>query len=352
MKISVVIPTYNSGKGLYTLFDSIKAQTIGFENIEVIIVDDNSTDESTLFILDKLDTFENVSVIYLKENSGFPGRGRNIGLEKAQAEFIIFSDHDDTYNEDSFQKLYEEMVLNKSDMVIANFNQVICGKKYHFNSDINERIAIDSFEDDLRIFDIPTAIWTRLFRREFLIENNIRFLEGMLCEDVYVATIATFKAKNILYLPNTYAYNYSIRDSEEDKSTIHIRNKKYVEAILNGYIKIGEWIDDNYPQYGKTIFRKHLTSWLYTIALSKIPDDDRLDLFEKAQPVFEKYYTEDTYFKGRYNELVNFILNSDFMEAVAESKRISKKQENINNKPSLIKRIKNKIYRLKWTNIR
>lgn len=345
MKITVVIPTYNAGGGLYNLFDSIRAQTIGFENIEVIFVDDNSSDENTLAILDRLDTFDNVSVVYLDDNSGFPGRGRNIGLQKAQGEFVIFSDHDDSYNEDAFEKMYEEIVFNDSDMVVANFNQINNEKSTHFNSGIKKRIFIDNFKDDTRIFQIPAAIWTRLFRKDFLIDNDISFLEGMLCEDVYVATLANFKAKNILYLPNCYAYNYSIRDSQEDKSTIHLRNRKYVEAVLDGYLKIADWLDENYPEYGEEIFKKHLTSWLYTIVLSEISDEDRLDLFKKSQIVFKKYYCEDPYFKGNYNNLVEYILNGDFWDAVAESREIAKYQDNMNHKPSLLKRIKNKISR-------
>ncbi|MDO5848651.1 MAG: glycosyltransferase family 2 protein [Methanobrevibacter sp.] len=345
MKITVVIPTYNTGHRLYDLFDSIRAQTLGFENIEVIFVDDNSSDDLTLDILDKLNTFDNVSVVKLKENSGFPGRGRNIGLGMAQGEFVIFSDHDDTYNEDAFEKMYEEMVFNDSDMVVANFNQVNKGKINHFNSGIKERITIESFKDDLDIFQIPAAIWTRMFRKEFLTSNDIFFLEGMLCEDVYVATLANFKAKNIVYLPNTYAYNYSIRDSEGDRSTIHLRNRKYIEAILDGYFEICKWLDENYPEYGKNIFKKHLTSWIYTIVLSEISDEDRFELFKRAQIIFKKYYREDPYFKGKYNKLVKYILNGDFDQAVAESREIAKNQDNMNHRKGLFKRIKNKFSR-------
>ena len=63
-KITVVVPTYNTGNDLYNLFDSIMNQSMGFENIEVIFVDDASTDENTIAILEKLNDFDNVSVIF------------------------------------------------------------------------------------------------------------------------------------------------------------------------------------------------------------------------------------------------------------------------------------------------
>ena len=87
-KITVVVPTYNTGDGLYNLFDSIMNQSMGFENVEVIFVDDASTDENTIAILEKLNAFGNVSVIFLENNSGFPGKGRNIGLEKVHGEYF------------------------------------------------------------------------------------------------------------------------------------------------------------------------------------------------------------------------------------------------------------------------
>ena len=345
MKISVIVPTYNTGEGLYTLFNSLKNQTIGFEDIEVIFVDDNSSDQSTLDILDDLSSFDNVSLYHLDENSGFPGKGRNIGLSKAKGEYIIFSDHDDSYNKDALKTMYDEATKNKSDMVICNFNQVNNGKIKPFKSDLRKETILNSYKDNIDIFQVPAAIWTRLFKRDFLIRNNISFLEGMLCEDVYVATLATFKGSNIVYLPDLYGYNYSIRDSNEDKSTIHLRNKKYIEAILDGYLEICKWLDTNYNQYGKNIFKKHLTSWLYTIVLSDLNDNDRLDLFNKAHIIFKKYYTEDPYFKGNYKNLVQYIINGKFKLAVDESYRIASFQENINEETSFLKKIKNKILR-------
>ena len=345
MKITVIIPTYNTGNRLYTLFGSIMSQTFGFENIEVIFVDDASTDENTLTILEKFDIFDNVSVVHLKDNSGFPGKGRNIGLEKAQGEYVIFSDHDDSYNPDAFKKLYKEITRNNSDMVISNFFLVNEDKKVPFHSGINKKITLDDFKDDLRIFQINPTIWTRLFRKDFLVKNNISFLEGMLCEDLYVTTMANLKAKNIVYLPSTYSYNYSIRDSDEDKSTIHIRNKKYIESILNGYFEVSKWLDENYPKYGKNVFRKHLTSWLYTIVLSEISDEDRLELFKKSKPLFVKYYSKDPHFKREYTKFAHLIMDDKFEEAVAKSREIAKHQINVNHKVGLLKRIKNKIRR-------
>ena len=78
-KVSVIVPTYNSGLFLNAFFDSIMYQSIGFENIQVIFVDDCSNDDYTLYLLNLFDeNFPNVRSIFLDENNGFPGKGRNL----------------------------------------------------------------------------------------------------------------------------------------------------------------------------------------------------------------------------------------------------------------------------------
>ena len=307
-KISVVVPTYNTGKFLIDLFDSLKSQTIGFDNIEVIFVDDKSTDSQTLDLLKEFSSYDNVKVIYKDFNSGYPGEGRNIGLSEADGEYIIFTDHDDSYNPDAFEEMYK--IAKDKDMIICNFNQVYPDKIIPFNANIKENDYLT----------LPAAIWTRLFRREFLLKNDIWFLEGMLAEDVYVAVLSTLKTSKIDYLPELYGYNYSIRDNDDDKSTIHLRNRKYIEAILNGYIEIDKMLQrENFTEYGKDIFRKHLTSWLYTIDLSNLTEQDKFELFKKAYDVFNKYYTDDPYFKGKYKKTAKQILNKNFKKAAKDN---------------------------------
>ena len=78
-KVSVVVPTFNTGDFLVETFESFKCQTIGFENIEVIFVDDASDDKYTVNLLKELDScYSNVSSVFLDVNSGFPGTGRNL----------------------------------------------------------------------------------------------------------------------------------------------------------------------------------------------------------------------------------------------------------------------------------
>ena len=345
-KISVIISTYNTGDYLNEFLDSIKSQSIGFDNVEVIFVDDNSSDEKTLALLRKLDeSYDNVRAVFSNKNSGFPGTGRNIGLDLANSDYVIFADHDDTYTPEAFEVMCDKIADN--DMLISNFNQVYSDRTVPFKSIYGNKgeIQVSDISQDENLLRVPAAIWTRLFRKNFLTDNSIRFLEGMLAEDVYVASYACLKANGIIYLNDFYSYNYKIRDSEDDKSTIHVRNRKYIEAMLNGYYKIDEMLVNlNQVSYGKTIFKSHLTSWLYTIVLSELSDADREELFIRSYDIFSKYYSKDPYFRNRYDKLVELILNKNFKDAVLESKRLKRVQENMND-AGIFSKIKNKLGR-------
>ena len=227
-KISVVVATYNSGDFLNGFLDSIMSQSLGFEDIEVIFVDDASTDTYTLELLHNFDEmYSNVLAVFLDENSGFPGTGRNRGLDLASGEYVIFADHDDSYVENAFEVMYNEITKENADFLITNFYKVYENESVKEKTVFNrENIAVNSFREDLRLFDIAPSIWTKLFKKDFLTENNIRFLEGMLAEDLYVYVYALLKSERTVYLDDFYSYNYSIRDADGNKSTIHIRNKK------------------------------------------------------------------------------------------------------------------------------
>lgn len=87
-KVSVIIPVYNADKYLRTAIESVINQTIGFENIELIIVNDNSTDNSRNIIEEYSSKYENIVDIHLEKNSGYPGKPRNVGIERATAPYL------------------------------------------------------------------------------------------------------------------------------------------------------------------------------------------------------------------------------------------------------------------------
>ena len=319
-KVSVIVPTYNSGLFLNAFFDSIMYQSIGFENVQIIFVDDCSDDEYTLYLLKLFDeNFSNVKSIFLDENNGFPGKGRNIGIDLADSQYIIFSDHDDTYTPKAFETMYNNAVKNDADMTITNYYRIFPDEKINVETDFNgQNIVVDSVLDDKRLFSIDPAIWCKLFKKEFLLEKNIRFLEGMLAEDLYFFVVSLFKSSRIVYLDDFYSYNYHIRNIEGDRSTIHIRNKKYLGKMVEGYWKTDEFLNDNnYGNFYPDIFNMHLVYWITSLIISDIPDEEKIDLIIDINELLKKDVEVNPGFNERiYSSLTKPILADDYKKIV------------------------------------
>lgn len=337
-KITVVVPTYNTGNDLYNLFDSIMNQSMGFENVEVIFVDDASTDENTIAILEKLNEFDNVSAIFLKDNSGFPGKGRNIGLKKAQGEYVIFSDHDDSYNPDAFKKMYEKISSKNGDLLFTNYIKVYPDRKEKEKTPFNgENIEIANVDEDLRLLSLGPSIWTKLFRKDFLMENNISFLEGMLGEDLELFIHTILLSNKTIYLDDFYSYNYSIRDSDEDKSTIHLRTKLIFSKMIEGYFETYNLLVSlDKMDYFDLIFKNHFVYFLTSLIKSDLSDEDKKALLISINPLIKKELVFSPNLNEKiYSKLTGYLREDNFDKATKELKKIRRER-----------RIKEKIKRI------
>ena len=330
-KVSVVVPTFNTGDFLVETFESFRCQTIGFENIEVIFVDDASSDDYTLDLLEELDScYSNVSSVFLDVNSGFPGTGRNVGLDLAQGECVIFADHDDTYEENALEIMYNEIKYENADVVISNYYRVYDDIKIEEETIFaGGRAEVGNISDDLRLFEIGPSIWTKLFRKDFLIKNNIRFLEGMLAEDLELYVHILFLADKIIYLDDFYSYNYRIRDSWDDKSTIHLRKKETFENMIKGYYKIDKLlIELNKEIYFSNIFRRHFIYWILSLGSSNISNNDKLELIKYINPLFKKQIQITPGFNEKQlSSLTKPILKDDYKKILKNIIRIKKVRE-------------------------
>ena len=111
-KISIIIPVFNVEDYIDNAFQSIYNQTFNFEDIEIIFIDDNSTDNSLEIIEKYAKKYRNVISIHLDTNSGTAGKPRNIGMSHATADYIMFLDPDDLFTDDACEILYDEILNN------------------------------------------------------------------------------------------------------------------------------------------------------------------------------------------------------------------------------------------------
>lgn len=177
MKVSIVVPVYNTGKYLKKCIDSLLNQN--FDNYEIIIINDNSPDDSEGIIL----SYNNPKIIYIKnsENKGI-GYNRNLGIEKSKGKYICFIDSDDYVSNNFLSELYLACESEKLDMAICDYN-------YVDNNKIKQVKLIDFNTTNLDespdlITKIPLGPCNKMYRKDLIISNNIRFEEKLKYEDI------------------------------------------------------------------------------------------------------------------------------------------------------------------------
>lgn len=218
--ISIIVPIYNTSKYLRNCLDSIVNQTM--ENIEIILVDDGSTDGSDIIIDEYAEKDERVKKIH-KQNSG-PSETRNIGIDNATGEYIMFIDSDDWIEPQTCQILYRKAKKKNADFVICgNYNVATSGitRRNIFNNE--KYLSGNEYEQEIRVstlglvgtkmknpakLDRLTPIWARLYKTEIIKNNEIRFIDLNLLPSECLQFNFEFccYAKNALYVEDVLYY--------------------------------------------------------------------------------------------------------------------------------------------------
>lgn len=233
-KISIILPTFNVEKYLKKSFDSILSQTIGFSNIQVIYVDDNSSDNSRKIIDKYAKQYENVISIHLNQNSGAAGKPRNEGVKFAFADYVMFLDPDDYLMENACEIFYNKINESNADVVIAGYQTRGWNCRWNPTLDVEESLIEDP-SHNLSLFSNSPALAAKIFRKKLILENNIKFPEKIPAQDLVFLTECYLNAKSVLTLNNFISYVYYVRDDENDKSITNNVSKKYLINLLSAY---------------------------------------------------------------------------------------------------------------------
>ena len=277
-KLSVIIPTFNLEDTIQKTFQSVENQTIGFDNIELIFVDDNSNDNTLKFLKNYENYYSNVKVISLKNNSGFAGKPRNIGLENSTSDYILFLDGDDQLLIDSCEVLYNQINQSNSDMIIGgHINRYENGKLDHNSPLYSGRIETFTNVNDANLLNITPAICAKLFRKELLSKNNIKFLEGTPGQDLVFLLESILNSRKVTVLNNFYVYYRNITDS----SVSFNLNEKYMTGIITTYSRVCDIFEKHSvnPEIQEIVLSNHLgflTTQLIRSSSSKDFSDESL----------------------------------------------------------------------------
>lgn len=331
-KISIILPIFNVGPHLKGGIDSLLNQTIGKEKLEIIMVDDCSTDGSGEIIDEYADKYDCCVAIHLPENTGSANGPRNRGIEESTGDYIMFLDPDDRYTEDCCETLYAYMQENEVDVVFGRFRRVFPNqdmvqksyspylddletnypgedfkeanplnvsdkawnkvfKKVLYGNDIEatyardkpvDIIKVNSIEEEPDLLKIPPSVWTKLYRRELIIDNDIRFPHYICGDDMAFALETLLKAKGIIFLNNFICYDYYIRDFDNDKSITNNVNLRFLKDLMDAYTYCSKLTKNHSSKIQSISVDPHLMYWANTWRTSKLTKDENKKLLKSV----------------------------------------------------------------------
>ena len=231
-KISVIMPVYNTEDYIEEALISILNQTI-IDDLEVIMIDDESTDKSRYIIEKYAIDYENFHVFH-KENEG-QGIARNYGMELANGEYIIFADSDDYLPSDAYESLYDIALRNDSDIVTGNVLRFALYNVWQDNLFVQSFKGLSDIVESTTLNETPsllwdTVSWNKLFKTDFLKKNNIKFPnKKIIFEDIPFTLKAYILAETISISPEL-CYYWRLRSNQtsatqQDKNIMNFRNR-------------------------------------------------------------------------------------------------------------------------------
>ena len=246
VKISVIIPVYNVEKYLEKCLDSIINQT--FEDIEIICIDDGSSD-SSLEILNQYSNNDKRIIVVSQENLG-PSQSRNNGIELAQGDYLTFVDADDWIELDCLEKVYNNAILNGSEVVLFNAIEHRTNNQFHkrIYLPIDKNVNYDDFVFDYNynkqlVMNNMFVVWSKLYKTSFLKKHNIQFPNYIrMFEDIPFHIKTMLFAKYVSYLPEIL-YNYN----KLNENSVQTKNNSRLE-IFNIIDIVKQLLNENHSQ--------------------------------------------------------------------------------------------------------
>jgi glycosyltransferase involved in cell wall biosynthesis len=225
VKVSVIVPVYNPGSHIDDCISSVLNQSLPSDEYEVIFVDDGSTDGTGQRLAALAAEHSHVTAIRI-ENSGWPGRPRNVGIDAARGEFLYFMDNDDWISSEALERLYDRAVQNEADIVIGKMvghGRYIPREIFRKNRD---RATLD--KDPLLSILTPH----KLFRKQLLDKFRIRFPEGRRrLEDHVFVMKAFFCADTISVLSDYPCYHWVRREDDTNASRRTFDPRGYYDNV-------------------------------------------------------------------------------------------------------------------------
>lgn len=265
LKFSVIIPIYNVEDYLVQCVESVLNQS--YPNIEIVLVDDGSSDDSAK-ICDELASRDRRIVLIHQINQG-QSKARNTGILHSHGDYYLFLDSDDFWIDTNFlQKLASYLETNPVDVVSYNFKKYIEGQfsKAYFKSSVG--IADEEYVRKHEIW--ISCVWNKAIKSALFKENDLLFVSSASAEDVeWCARLLKYAHSWSFLNENVVAYRF--RNGSVSNSV----NYEKIDCLLNYIVEIGESIDGMEIEYEKkTMLHSYLAYQIGTLLLNVIRIED------------------------------------------------------------------------------
>lgn len=254
-KISIIVPCYNVEILIDRCVESLINQTIGIENIELIFVDDASTDCTMEHLLQWEQRYPgNIVAIHCEEN-GRQGRARNIGIKNARGEYIGFVDADDYVEQDMYSSLIQVADQENCEVVWGLYQREWEDGELVVDpvrrEDVECRHEIKTVQDRKAFLARESigGVWSGIYRKDFILKNQLWFPENICYEDNYWGAIGSYVLKSY-YIVNKIFYHYVVNRNStivQRNSVVYFERLKIELMKLDKYKEMGV-IDEFYDE--------------------------------------------------------------------------------------------------------
>ena len=217
IKVSVIIPVYNSVPYLRQMLDSVTGQTL--QEIEIICVDDGSTDDSLSVLQEYASRDSRIQV--LQQKNQYAGVARNHGLQKAMGKYVVFWDADDFFETEALEKLYHQAEKDEAELVVCGANrydtksdEIVLTNVYLVKERLPEQRPFSRQDIGKYIFYFATNVpWNKMYLRSFIAEHELQFEARKKANDTYFVLMAFYYASKITVVEENLI-NYRISYDE------------------------------------------------------------------------------------------------------------------------------------------
>lgn len=249
-KVSIIVPCYNidsidfiDKNPFNKMIDSIVYQSFGIENIEVLLVDDCSTDDTRNVLIKLSKEFTSIHPIFLEENSGRPSIPRNRGIDEATADYVMFLDQDDEMDLDCVKILYNEIVSKNTDFVKSNYSIKMGDNILNYDTGNNKRLVIKPKSEEM-VYLVSHFIWGSIYNKNFLNEYDIRFPDTQAEDNLFLSKCYNFTDKDIISINDYHSIIYTANNNNSLSHSFTLKQ-------ITDYVNIFEETMDSFIKYGQ-----------------------------------------------------------------------------------------------------